>query len=86
MKDRLQAKTVGDVEEKLRQHQVKPDVVRLWVEGRMIEHDDLMEQAIAEGYPELDEAMNHMREQQYWRQADNVSDFLAGLDVDAEDL
>src|SRR3712207_8727884 len=49
------AQTVGDVEEKLRQHQVDPEVVRLWLEGRMIEHDNLIEGAVAEGYPELDE-------------------------------
>ena len=80
------ARTIGDAEEKVRHHQVDTGVVRLWVEGRMIEHDDLMEQAIVEGYPELDEDINRMQEQQHWRQADSVSDFLAGLDVDKEDL
>jgi hypothetical protein len=86
MRDSHKAKTVGDVEDKLRQHQVEPEVVRVWVEGRMIEHDDLMEQAIAEGYPELDEDKQRMHEKQHWRQADDVNDFLAGLDVDDEDL
>jgi len=86
MKDRYQARTVGDVEDNLRRRQVSVGVVRLWVEGRMLEHDDLMEQAIVEGYPELDEDINRMQEQQHWRQADSVSDFLAGLDVDKEDL
>jgi hypothetical protein len=52
----------------------------------MIEHDDLLQQAIAEGYTELDEEVNEMRGKQHWRKADNVNDFLAGLDVDAEDL
>jgi len=86
MKDSHKAQTVGDVEEKLRQHQVDPEVVRLWIEGRMIEHDDLIEQAIGEGYPELDEDRKHMHEKQLWRKAENVNDFLAGLDVDEEDL
>jgi hypothetical protein len=52
----------------------------------MIEREALIEQAVAEGYPELDEDRKRMHEQQYWRQADNVNDFLAGLDVDEEDL
>jgi hypothetical protein len=86
MKKRYHARTVGDVEEKLRQHQVDAGVVGLWIEGRMIEHDDLLERAIVDGYPELDEAMKQMHEQQPWRQAESVSGFLAGLDVDAEDL
>jgi hypothetical protein len=84
MRDNHQARTVGDVEERLRQHQIDSEVVRLWLEGRMIEHDDLIEQAVAEGYPELDEDRKRMHEQQYWRRADNVNDFLAGLDVDKE--
>ena len=86
MKDTHHARTVGDVEEKVRQHSVDPEVVRVWVEGRMLEHDDLMEQAIVEGYPELDEDIQNMREKQPWRKADNVKDFLAGLDVDEEDM
>jgi len=86
MKTRHHARTVGDVEEKLRQHQVDAGVVGLWIEGRMIEHDGLLERAIDEGYPELDDEMKRMHEQQYWRRAETVSDFLAGIDVDEEDL
>jgi len=86
MKDTFKAKTIGDVEEKLQQKAVDTGVVRLWVEGRMIEHDDLLEKAIVEGYPELDTDIQQMRGQQSWRKADNVSDFLAGVDADGEDL
>ena len=86
MRKKHHVRTVGDVEEKLRHHEVDTGVVGLWIEGRMIEHDDLLEDAIVEGYPEHDEAMKRMHEQQSWRQAESVSDFLAGLDVDEEDI
>jgi len=86
MKTKHHARTIGDVEEKLRHHEVDAGVVGLWIEGRMIEHDGLIERAIVEGYPELDEDMKHMHEQQHWRHAESVSDFLTGLDVDEEDL
>jgi len=86
MKDSHHAQTVGDVEDSLREHKVDTGVVRLWLEGRMIEHDDLIEQAVTEGYPELDEDRKRMREKQPWRKAETVNHFLAGLDVDEEDL
>jgi hypothetical protein len=86
MKKKHHARTVGDVEEKLRHHEVDAGVVGLWIEGRMMEHDHLLEDAIVEGYPEHDEATKQMHEQQPWRQAESVSGFLAGLDVDEEDL
>jgi hypothetical protein len=60
MKTRHHARTVGDVEDKLRHHEVDAGVVELWIEGRMMEHDDFLEDAIIEGYPELDEAMKQM--------------------------
>jgi hypothetical protein len=30
--------------------------------------------------------MKQMHKEQYWRRAETVSDFLAGLDVDEEDI
>ena len=85
MKDTHQAQTIGDVEENLVRHKVGLDVVRSWLEGRMIEHDDLIEHAVAEGYPELDEDRKRMREKQSWRQAESVNDFLTELDDADED-
>jgi hypothetical protein len=34
MRDTHNAQTVGDAEDKLRQHQVDPDIVRIWIEER----------------------------------------------------
>jgi hypothetical protein len=81
-----EAQTIGDVEEKVVRHQVAPSEVRKWLRGRMLENDDLLEAAIVSGYPQLRGDIEQTRQQQHWRHADSVSDFLIGLDVDKEDM